>query len=121
MSQESYQFIIDDSLGGIWGRGWGGVGPRGGGVRLAQYKKFGMVLGMVFLPLEARRSLFPDWPWLCDESSPHISALHILAQILAGKFKMKFLPTNSLTKAFPVAQICPNFGGKIQNGVPANS
>ena len=21
-------------------------------------------------PLEARRSLFPDWLWLCDESSP---------------------------------------------------
>ena len=59
-------------------------------------------------PLEARRSLFPDWPWLCDESSPHRRALHIPVQILAGKFKMQFLPTISLTKAFPVAQICPN-------------
>ena len=59
-------------------------------------------------PLEARRSLFPDWPWLCDESSPHRRALHIPVQILAGKFKMEFLPTISLTKAFPVAQICPN-------------
>ena len=59
-------------------------------------------------PLEARRSLFPDWLWLCDESSPHRRALHIPVQILAGKFKMEFLPTVSLTKAFPVAQICPN-------------
>ena len=59
-------------------------------------------------PSEARRSLFPDWPWLCDESSPHRRALHIPVQILAGKFKMEFLPTTSLTKAFPVAQICPN-------------
>ena len=42
-------------------------------------------------PLEARRSLFPDWPWLCDESSPHRRALHIPVQILAGKFKMEFL------------------------------
>ena len=59
-------------------------------------------------PLGARRSLFPDWPWLCDESSPHKRALCIPVQILAGKFKMKFLPTTSLSKAFPVAQICPN-------------
>ena len=59
-------------------------------------------------PLEARRSLFPDWLWLCDESSPHRRALHIPVQILAGKFKMEFLPTFSLTKAFPVAQNCPN-------------
>ena len=59
-------------------------------------------------PLEARRSLFPDWPWLCDESSPQRRAMHISVQILAGKFKMEFLPTTSLTKAFPVAQICPN-------------
>ena len=53
-------------------------------------------------------SLFPDWPWLCDESSPHRGALHIPVQILAEKFKMEFLPTISLTKAFPVAQIRPN-------------
>ena len=46
--------------------------------------------------------------WLCDESSPHTRALHIPVQILAGKFKMDFLPTISLTKAFPVAQIHPN-------------
>ena len=59
-------------------------------------------------PLKARRSLFPDWPRLSDESSQHRRALHILVQFLAGKFKMEFLPTISLTKAFPVAQICPN-------------
>ena len=61
-----------------------------------------MVRGMVFLPLEARRSLFPDWPWLCDESSPHRRALHFSVQILAGKFKMEFLPTISFTKAWLV-------------------
>ena len=44
-------------------------------------------------PLEARRSLFPDWLWLCDESSPHSKAEHIPVQISAGKFKMEFLPT----------------------------
>ena len=59
-------------------------------------------------PLEARRSLFPDWLWLCDESSPHRRALHIPVQILAGKFKMEVLPTISLTKVFPAAQICQN-------------
>ena len=48
-------------------------------------------------PLKARRSLFPDWLWLCDESSPHRRALHIPVQILAGKFKMEFLPTVRLT------------------------
>ena len=58
-------------------------------------------------PLEARRSVFPDWPWLCDESSPHRRALHIPVQILAEKFKMEFLPTISLLKAFPVPQNCP--------------
>ena len=52
-------------------------------------------------PLEAKRSLFPDWLWLCDESSPHGWALHIPVQILAEKFKMEFLLTVSLTKAIP--------------------
>ena len=33
-------------------------------------------LGMGW-PLEARRSLFPDWLRRCDESSPHRRALHI--------------------------------------------
>ena len=42
---------------------------------------------------QSSRSLFPDWPWLCDESSPHRRALHIPVQILMGKFKMEFLPT----------------------------
>ena len=59
-------------------------------------------------PLEARRSLFPDWPWLYDESSPHEMALHIPVQILAGKFKMEFLLTVSLTKAFPVVSLINN-------------
>ena len=44
----------------------------------------------------------------CDDSSPHRRALHIPVQNLAGKFKMEFLPTKSVSKAFPVAQICPN-------------
>ena len=47
-------------------------------------------------PLEARRSLFPDWPWLCDESSP-------------------------VTTQKGSAHSCSNFGGKIQIGVPSNS
>ena len=47
----------------------------------------------------------PDWLCLCDESSPHRRALHISVQILAGKFKMELLPTISLIKAFPVAQM----------------
>ena len=67
-------------------------------------------------PLEARRSLFPDWLWLCDDSSPHRRALHIRVQILAGKFKMEFLPTISLTKAFPVAQISPNLLKIVSSG-----
>ena len=61
-------------------------------------------------PLEARRSLFPDWPWLCDESSQHRRALHIPVQILAEKFKMEFLPTISLTKAFLLETILCKFG-----------
>ena len=44
-------------------------------------------------PLEARRNLFPDWLWLCDESSPHRRALDIHVQILVGKYKLEFLPT----------------------------
>ena len=67
-------------------------------------------------PLEARRSLFPDWLRLCDESSPQKGALHIPVQILAGKFKMEFLPTIGLTKALPVAQISPN----LQKIVPSS-
>ena len=54
--------------------------------------------------MEARRSLFLDWLWLCDESSLVRRALHIPVQILAGKFKMELLPTISLTKVFPIAQ-----------------
>ena len=42
-------------------------------------------------PLEARRGLFPDWPWLCDESSPHKRVLHISVQTWAGKLKIEFL------------------------------
>ena len=39
---------------------------------------------------------------------PHKRAQHIPVLILAGKFKMEFLPTVSHWKGFPVAQICPN-------------
>ena len=42
-------------------------------------------------PLKARRSLFPDWLWLCDESSPHRRALHIPNQILAEAAGNDFL------------------------------
>ena len=37
-------------------------------------------------PLEARRSLFPDWPWLYDESSPNRRALHIRHGYRSKKF-----------------------------------
>ena len=70
-------------------------------------------------PLEARRSLFPDWLWLCDESSQHGMALHILVQILAGKFNMEFLrPLVSLSKAFPVAKIRPNLHKIVMASFP---
>ena len=71
-------------------------------------------------PLEARRSLFLDWLWLRDESSPHRRALHISIQILAGKFKLEFLPTTSLTKAFPAAQTCPNLHKIVPSRVILN-
>ena len=51
--------------------------------------------------LKARGSLFPDWPWLFDESSQHRRALHILVQILAGKFKIEFLQTVKSLKSIP--------------------
>ena len=46
-------------------------------------------------PLKTKRSLFPDWPLLCDESS-------------------------TVTTQKGSAHSCSNFDGKIQNGVPAN-
>ena len=55
-------------------------------------------------PLEARRSLFPDWLWLCTVMSHHCTyrrALQIPVQILAGKFKMEFLPTVSCINLVP--------------------
>ena len=45
---------------------------------------------------------------MSHHQSPHRRALHIPVLILAGKFKMEFLPTVSHWKGFPVAQICPN-------------
>ena len=41
-------------------------------------------------------------------SCQNVIHVKIPVQILAGKFKMQLLPTISLTKAFPVAQICTN-------------
>ena len=63
-----------DSSQGIWEGGCGGVCLLCGTVRLGQFTKFGMVLGMV------------SWP---------VEALHIHVQILTGKFKMEFMPTVS--------------------------
>ena len=54
---------------------------------------------------------------LCDESSPHRRILHIPVLILAGEFKMEFLPTISLTKAFPVAQIRPNLHKMVPSSI----
>ena len=95
--------------GGVWGRVQG-VGSDHWGTRSQPWGRLRMGW-----PLKARRSLFPDWLWLCDESSSHRRALHIPVQILAGKFKTEFLPTISLTKAFPAAQIRPN----LQKSFPA--
>ena len=91
------QFIIDDSSPGIWGTGCGGVCPRGGGVRLAQYKNFGMVLGMVFCLWRPGGAFFQIGLGcvMSHHQSPHRMALHIPVLILAGKFKMEFLPTVS--------------------------
>ena len=72
-------------------------------VRFKEWNQYGKLSGVqhypgfhLIWPLKARRSLFPDWPWLCDESS------HVTTQ--KGS-----------------AHSCSNFGGKIQNGVPAKS
>ena len=50
-------------------------------------------------------------------ASPYRRALHIPVQILAGKFKIQFLPTISLTKAFPEAQIRPNMQKIVSSSV----
>ena len=68
-------------------------------------------------PLEARRSLFPDWPLLCDESSLYRRALHIPVQILAGKFQMEFLPTVSLlNKNVPIRNMYIFLGSRSERG-----
>ena len=43
------------------------------------------------------------------QSPPHRRVLHIPVQILAGKFKMEFLLTVGLTKAFPVVSLINNW------------
>ena len=65
-------------------------------------------------PLEARRSLFPDWPCLCTVMSHHCAEgfLHIPVQILAGKFKMD--PANSWLHKFGSSCIRPFPGAQIR-------
>ena len=46
-----------------------------------------------FMASRGQEEPFPDWPWLCDESSP-------------------------VTTQKGSAHSCSNFGGKIQNGAP---
>ena len=84
-----------------------GSGPRCGTDGLGQYKT-------PYIPESVRDGL-----WRPEEAfiqtgfgcvmNHHIThrALHIPAQNMVGKFKMDILPIVSLTKAFPVAQICP--------------
>ena len=90
--------------------GTSGVGPRCGTEGSGQYKSPGMrhsVRDGLWRPGRA----FFHIGLVCVMShhhSPHRRALHILVLILAGKFKMEFLPTVSHWKGFPVAQICPN-------------
>ena len=50
--------------GGIWGQVQG-VGSDNYGT--SSLPSLRLHMGW---PLKARRGLFPDWPWLCDESSP---------------------------------------------------
>ena len=85
-----------------------GSGPRCGPDGLGQYKTPDM-------PDSVRDGLWrPGGAFFqigfgCVMSHHHREGLcNIAVQILAGKFKMKFLPITSLTKAFPVAQMRPN-------------
>ena len=84
-----------------------GSGPRCGTDGLGQYKTPDM-------PDSVRDGLWrPGGAFFqiglgCMMSHHQRRALHIPALILAGKFKTEFLPNISLSKAFPVAQICPN-------------
>ena len=55
---------------------------------------------------------------MSHHQSPHRRALHIPVLILAGKFKMEFLPTVSHWKGFPVAQICPNLQKIVSSSAP---
>ena len=56
---------------------------------------------------------------MSHHQSPHRRALHIPVLILAGKFKMEFLPTVSHWKGFPVAQIRPNLHKIVYSRVGA--
>ena len=94
-----------------------GSGPRCGTGSLGQYKTPDMLDSV------------PDGLWrpggaffqiglgcvMIHHQSPHRRALHNPVQILAGKFKMEFLPTVNHWKGFPVAQICPNSNKIISN------
>ena len=70
-------------------------------------------------PLEARRSLFPDWLWLCDESSLHRRALHIPVQILAlletilSKFVLICATGNAFVRLVVGRNSILNFPAKI--------
>ena len=96
--------------GGIWGQVQG-VGSDHWGTRSHPWGRLRMGW-----PLKARRSLFPYWLWLCDESSPHRHKEGLCP------FLFKFWRENSKCssyqqcKSFPVAQICPNSRKKSISG-----
>ena len=54
---------------------------------------------------------------MSHHQSPHRRALHIPFLILAGEFKMEFLPTVSHLKGFLVAQICPNLHKLVSSSI----
>ena len=87
-----------------------GSGPRCGIDGLGQYKTHGTVQSVrdgLWRPGGAFFQIGLGCV-MSHHQSPHRRALHIPVLILAGKFKMEFLPTVSHWKGFPVAQICPN-------------
>ena len=77
----SVNIKIIGSHGSAWPQGTSRSGSRCGTDGFGRYKTY--IMGdIVWDGLEARRSFFPDWLWLHDESSPHRRALHIPVQIL---------------------------------------
>ena len=87
-----------------------GSGPRCGTDRLGQYKTTYMRVSVRNGLWRPGRAFFQIGLGcvMSHHQSPHRRALHIPALILAGKFKIEFLPTVGHSKGFPLAPIRPN-------------